>query len=727
MKKVLCLFLSVVMLMGISPLVMAESESSPVTEMAPLHDAWIGRSSSASVYTSACTDGTEAIVRLFHNVNYDAEPAWSNATIGAFAYDVTDVFETLSSGDGYVIDKVFFKPYQSSKYGSVADMKLHFYHITTKWSETAEEGYVEFTSANKNLIFPLDASYTAGPKFANSPSLTIDEPNGEITSEYDITSLFKLHQATCEGTELQNFFSFALTMTNSNTGSNERDIATKESGNGAELVVTYKKPEALTVAEAVFPENPSENISVTFNNPIDTAVVSLNGEELSDKYITIENEIVTVEYDLFKNTTYSFEIVATDIYGDTENHSAIFTTTHSTEEHTQSPISAIHIGAGESDISSYFEAIGGSNHGNGIVLYGFDAPKPPENGYIEKAEFSFWVRGNDIGVYAYKFDGDPENEELSLSSDSVQNALTQENSLIASAIETGNSAQVSSYTWYEYTADVTAYINELVFAGDAIETAYVAVGSNSTTRLAGQSYSGNLPIKLNIITNLDPAIEAQNKAFSIRGAKLESLSFTLMTVFDKNVLLENLCLRSEDGDVVDVKFDYNTSNSKVYLAEEEALMLRPDTVYEVVILGGASDVFENVAEDDIVITAFKTKANFEVAIPKIVASDASLDAESFEDASNLESLGGSAKAVCVLTNNDYVGERKAYLAIATYDTDGCLSAIKLAPITVGAGETVFAETESVSTPDEKTAKAFIWNDIEIGGIDPLASFAQVDR
>ncbi|MBR5505025.1 MAG: hypothetical protein IKV73_01780, partial [Clostridia bacterium] len=279
MKKItkcLALLLSLVMLLSVVS-VPAMADDLAATTLTPVADAYAGGSTGPSVAPS----GT--ILRLGKNYTKSPVVNWSNGNyVVAVAYDVTSVFATLEANPGYAIKSVKFNPNVGAGWnlGSVSGLKLNFYPVNAKWSEVSTEGHYQFTKENIDKILPIvSSSKGSSATFLNTPAVSLSASASTGAKSFDITSLFKLHQATNQNTDLQNFFSFVIEPTAS-AGNFEYDLKSKESGTGAALVVEYFKPEALTLASSVYPERPQDDVVLTFSNYIDSATATVNGADV---------------------------------------------------------------------------------------------------------------------------------------------------------------------------------------------------------------------------------------------------------------------------------------------------------------------------------------------------------------------------------------------------------------------------------------------------------------
>lgn len=617
-NKLLSVLLAVFMVMTIVPTVYADAPSDTVIDSV-LYDAWIGSGSAAGTYPA------ENYLRIARNMNQDK--LWKNTAIASLAWDLSGVFETLENNPGYVVKSV--KMCATTYYwGSAPGLKLNLYNIDTKWSETDEDGFVTFTSGNKAKILPIDPANVDFPDFIREPDLVLDGTyaqrnsdgtlKADITEEYDITHLFRLHQAKNHGTDMQNYFSFAIDSV-ADSGNYEFNIRTKEHGNPASLVVEYSLLEELTEEDATLPVFPDDSLNVVYNNPLSDAKIKVNGSLVTDG-ISFSGTNLNFDYPFENNTVYFIDVSVTDIYGQTASGTYSFVTTHEIMSEDSIAASSSFItssGAGTfPGMGVNAKYYGEGNNNNSMVVYGFELPKAG-NGYIENAVFRFWSTSEASGEYkrVYEFDGD-----WVLSGDG---AITTLDDSVTAIIDNYDEYAITNVKctsnrgeYYAFDADITSYVNRLLSDGRS-GTAYIAVcsfGSDSgkyVRKNPDSSIASFANPYFYATLNENPEIYCMDKSFEIEGNSLKTLSFKFTTLFDKDVIESNVFIKDEDGNILDdVVLKYDTDTSSVYLESE--VMLDTDKAYSVVINAGIEDKFLNFLESDIIVTAFSANENVPV-------------------------------------------------------------------------------------------------------------------
>lgn len=310
--KSLALLLSLVMLLSVVS-VPAMADDVPATTIQPLDDVNIGRGATPGINAATVNK-----IRLF---NKDGSTSWSYTAIGAFAYDVSGVFATLAQNPDYVVDSVKFVPTATKDEGDTTSMTLEFCPISVKWSSSDKEGYTTITTDNRGTIIPFSGT---GTEFT-AETLSLECKTNPISGQFDITPLFKKHMTNNQGTDLQDFFSFALKMKDTNGGNEAQDIKSSESGDGAEIVVTYVKPEPLSLTDAKLPANSTDNVVLTYNNHIKSVAAKINDVAIDAQYISIDGNTVTINNALFERCNI-VEVSVIDEYDNPMSDTYAFTT-----------------------------------------------------------------------------------------------------------------------------------------------------------------------------------------------------------------------------------------------------------------------------------------------------------------------------------------------------------------------------------------------------------------
>ncbi|MBR5505232.1 MAG: S-layer homology domain-containing protein [Clostridia bacterium] len=296
-KKYLSLFLAAIMMLsGLS--LPATAAPSP-TSLTPTGDVYIGYSSSAPVVNSY------NFVRIYKRV--PSPTGWNHGSVGAFSYDISDVWSTLEANAGYVVKSAKWKAYVKYAGTNASSCKFNFYMMDTQWTES---------TISKNTLPANVASY---PVWNNAPDASY---NSTITTSkqlqtYDLTSVLKKHMRENKNEANKNFFSFALDFTTN--GQAECDIdansATNPSANAAVLEIEYIQPDPLAIdGEPVLPTASDEDAVITYNNNIASAVAKVNGADVDAQYITVENKTVTIDKGAFEQCNV-LEVCVNDEYG----------------------------------------------------------------------------------------------------------------------------------------------------------------------------------------------------------------------------------------------------------------------------------------------------------------------------------------------------------------------------------------------------------------------------
>ena len=697
MKKIsksLAFLLSLVMLLSVVS-VPAMADDVPATTIQPLDDVNIGRGSTPPINLAGVNK-----IRLF---NIDGNTSWGSTAIGAFAYDVSEVFATLAQNPDYVVDSVKFVPTATKDEGDTTSMTLEFCPISVKWSSSDKEGYTTITTANRGTIIPFSGT---GTEFT-AETLSLECKTNPISGQFDITPLFKKHMTNNQGTDLQNFFSFALKMKDTNGGNEAQDIASLESGDGAEIVVTYVKPEALSLTEYKLPTQPKDEVVLTQNKYIASVSAKVNGADVDAQYINITNSTVTIDYPFGRKSDYTIEVVTIDEYGKSDTFTDSFTTTYNTESVNASFVSTHDVETSQStSVSANFSRFGGSTWGEGVIVYGFTIPEKPSNGYIEKAEFTFWLK-EPAPALVYEFITDSAISTLCLAD--AKAIMTTDARLTESAQKSGEFSDAYSTTWTQYKADVSSYLNKL-YSLNKTGTAYIAVACNSVGNASRHSRT-NTSAAITCTINEQPAIEVTDSSCTVTGSVIRELAVELPTVFDSEVLLSNLVLRdSATKEAADVSFKYDPSSRKITLAETATLA--ENKVYELVINEGTADLYGNTVPADglILIDNITTGANTVATAPILVAASTEIKTDGTTDFASLTPLTEVADAKAVAKVSNYrTTSTTVRIAAAAYAANGELLSIEINDQWIRQGSTFTIASPAISADGAATIKAFVWD------------------
>lgn len=296
-KKYLSLFMAAIMML--SALSLPAMAAPYPTSLTPSGDVYIGYSSSAPVKNEY------EFVRIYKKVPSPA--GWNHGSVGAFSYDISDVWSTLEANAGYVVKSAKWKAYVKYAGTNASECSFNFYMMDTQWTES---------TISKNT---LPANVSSYPVWNNAPDVT---QNSTITTSkqlqtYDLTSLLRKHMTENKNESNKNFFSFALDFTTN--GQAECDIdansATKPSANAAVLEIEYIQPDPLAIdGDPVLPSASDEDAVITYNNNIASATAKVNGADVDSQYITVESNTVTIDKSAFEQCDV-LEVCANDEYG----------------------------------------------------------------------------------------------------------------------------------------------------------------------------------------------------------------------------------------------------------------------------------------------------------------------------------------------------------------------------------------------------------------------------
>ena len=285
--------------MMLSSLSLPATAAPSPTSLTPTGDVYIGYSSSAPV------ENSYNFVRIYKRVPYPT--GWNHGSVGAFSYDISDVWSTLEANAGYVVKSAKWKAYVKYAGTNASSCNFNFYMMDTQWTES---------TISKNTLPANVASY---PVWNNAPDASY---NSTITTSkqlqtYDLTSVLKKHMRENKNEANKNFFSFALDFTTN--GQAECDIdansATNPSANAAVLEIEYIQPAPLALdGEPVLPTASNEDAVITYNNNIASAVAKVNGADVDAQYITVQNNAVTIDKGAFEQCNV-LEVCVNDEYG----------------------------------------------------------------------------------------------------------------------------------------------------------------------------------------------------------------------------------------------------------------------------------------------------------------------------------------------------------------------------------------------------------------------------
>ncbi len=726
-KSILSLLLAVLLIFSMCPTMYAEGIENTV--LTPAGD----------FYTSggAANPQNLEFVRLMKATSYyngsEATPHFGKLNIGCFSYDISGVYAQLEANKGYVVKSVKFKPYAKYYKASASDMDLDFVLIKNQWDEAT------VTSANINagLLFPAQSGY--GPTFSGqwgTPDYTVKSTfaarnsAGTLASYaqdvYDITPLFRKHvNGTSE--ENKNFFSFAMEMVvAAGSGSPEYDMASNEdvTYGGAALEFEYEYLAEMTPAkDAIIPVAASDDFELTFNNPIKSASVKVNGVEAE---ASIDDTKLVVDYAFNQLTDYTIEIEVSDAYD------SVYSNTYSFRIGRDLTTTTIEMNknGGNFHDAAYFEEGKATEHSlnaaknvwykynetsaDSFVMYRMALPTVPEGSYLEKAIFNYTVNG--MGAPAdrwriFKFPG----EAWQIDMDNWKSGnVTQYDENVAAIIDNyeeykagdciGSSGYPGNSEQWIYSADITEYANECIEAGQSY--LYIGVTAEKVTTKVRVHYASSVQNIDYTIAN-QPVVEFANIASKVNGSTLSELSFDVYTAFDKSTLLEAISIVDENNKPVEGA-SFNYSAGKVSIAD--AVKLEEEKTYRVVIAENTEDKFGNkVTVEKSVVYEFETGIDYVVS--DFALSDANGD--------SLSALG-EAKASATVTNNT-ASDAVVYIAVASYKSDDnfetvTLDSVKLCPFTVTAGVPQDIETEVIDASEAALVKAFLWSE---DGIRPL--------
>lgn len=733
-KKGITLVLTLVMLLSVATLpAMAEGE--PVsTTLTPTADAYMGDSWVLS------TNSTSTDVYTHKNYNGDSSYpggyvgdvfGWNYIRVATFAYDITNVSATLAANPDYQIKSAKFKPY--AKYWGNAVKDINFYNINAQWDETS---ILSKTQKTIYEILPIDSTETNGPKFG-TPDLTVvssyasraaaENTASYVQDEYDITPLLRKHISNHSSDSLQNFFSFAMEIV-AESGNMEYIMQSKESEYGAQLVVEYTKPEGILVKTPPASEGvPDDDVIIEFNNPIASCSVKVNGIDF-ESGVTINDAKITIDYPFAQNETYSIAISVEDTYGNKFEDTYEFTVLRDITETTQKmglpKYANMHTLYSDGKLKNEYSSIqlyyNHSSEPDAIAFFKIPMIALPQTGYLDKAVLSFYANGNAPadGYRVFKFAGENwktlNDDGVTVdSSDNVTGATTYADVKdIVSDFDAYKAGDVTikediGSGYYRYSIDLTEYANEC--AGQS--NIWLGITAQGTATKLFYNQNKYEPYITYTVAN-SPEFKIADVQHNVTGTTLDALSFSLHTVFDKQVLEAALALADSKGNKVDnVNFVYNSNSNKVELSD--GVMLDEQTEYSVTIESGISDKFGNLLEDDLTVCTFTTGKSYDIA--NIIFVDGDLEVDS--DAAAYDSLDSiddvlsqaSVKAAVKFANNTN-SPITVWLLAASYNANGALISIGMNDGTwIGGQSAKTLSTTSFAADGADKVKAFVWD------------------
>ena len=469
---------------------------------------------------------------------------------------------------------------------------------------------------------------------------------------------------------------------------------------------SFAPADPLAVAETVPLEGAvvpaSTVVSVRFNNGVASAKATLNGEEAE---CAVSGATVTLNETLSQYEDYTLVVEAKDVYGTTLEYTLKFSTigTEKTAKLKDGVAYYITASADPAEVTVKQNIDKRASH---MMVFRLPVPEIPEGKILDKFIFN-GVAFSQAACSAYKLPGDDweltedknGDGQLLRFADLVDYA-TAANVVSSKITNTDLDPNATGNKHFAQTFDMTTYVNECIARGESYID-FIMIAGGSTMDYFGfktanwdVKYAASYEYSLAV-----PEIKVVDAKVNAYATGINELSFQLLSDFTDDVASKAIVRKEDTNEVVEATFAYNAASRTVYI--ESCGALEKGTAYEVV-LQPLSDKYGNIADSEIIVTTFETKA--------VVLA--------FDDVEIVAQDQGY-KAVSKITNHS--GKKVGYkFYVAQYDGNK-LVAVKSYSVYVDDG----AENLDVATLNFEiaegvtTVKAFLLSDVK-----PLAGYAE---
>lgn len=457
-------------------------------------------------------------------------------------------------------------------------------------------------------------------------------------------------------------------------------------------------------------------VSFTYSNPIASAEISLNGEKAEAE---IASNVVTLTSELTQLKNYTLNIAATDIYSSSDSYSMNFSTGIDKGEISSNASKTLYI---SSTVPSTVPK-GGSEVGykNAYAYFKMPLPSVSSDGMIEKYTVTFYTYSDNVPsaspIQVYRLAGELWDETTLSTDDEVFKAIVADYDTYGIKNSVTYLGAGSANKEYKFEIDLTEYASVCLANGQS--DMCIAITSTAYLKLYGtQNWTGYEYRKpatyAEVLTN--PDIVPYDVLLKAPGSTLKSLSFKLLTEADNAADYAKL-VQVQNGEEIDASFDYNSGTRKVTLVSPVALSEK--TTYRVILKRGLTDNYGNALSNDAVVSEFTTGVDFNVAKPKLIASDTDISDYASAVSVAIAAKGSEYKYVTEVTNNTD-GDFELVMAVAVYNAFNELIAFSFESTDIPNTGTDVVYSGTVTMGSEASCiKAFAWDK----NYDPLTAVA----
>ena len=468
----------------------------------------------------------------------------------------------------------------------------------------------------------------------------------------------------------------------------------------------------------------ANNLSVVFNNGIETASAKLNGEDVD---ATVSGATVSVIETLAQYTDYALEVTATDVYGTTETVTVNFATKGATETEVLRDGTSYWITADADPEEGYTAKKNIDKRASHFMVFRMPVPYIPEGQILDTFMFNitafsqaanglFKLPGDD---WEFTEDKNGDGQLMRFGDEDVQALMDTTNNTPCPNSERTSvclNPEADKNLLFAQSYDIAGYVNECIARGES----YVDVGviaPASTMDLYGflsEGWSSAYRAYYTYSTAV-PEFKVVDAKTTVTGENLRGLSVKLLTTV--NSANEKVVVRdAETKTPVSVPLTYDSNKREVKLANVTALP--KNSSFEVVLVP-CTDTYGNSIDEEVVLATFETTFNYAFSDVKLVEADSEA---AYDEADAFVSVvaGTECKALSKVTNNSGA-TYGLKVCVAQYNGNK-LEAVKIYTVGVANGSNgANAATESFAVEEGVTSvKAFL-----IEGVKPLAGYAEV--